>query len=223
MTLIMWSGGLDSSLLLTWVLKHWYGGAKNWEGSKELTKKDLTPRTIAIENSQLGEQFLEKQEKSRNKLKRKFDRKNWPFNHVTLNVNSEGEYRGTHPQPIMWLSQASLIIENNEPLFIGWIRGDDATAKLSEYKKLWKYLTKLNGKKSKLCAPLSMCYKYEIIKEAKKENIYKDCWWCEHPTKNGRRCKGCPCCLTMIGAEAILEQTEKQIEKLSKAKITESI
>lgn len=169
------------------------------------------PRAITIENGQMYEGFQKKQEQAREKLKKKFKRKGWEFEHKIIKIDSDGTYDGGLPQPVIWITQAALAIGKDEQLFLGWIKGDDATANLCRIKQIWELLIELNDKgKATLHLPLQFAKKHEIIGWCKENKIYSNCWWCENPTEQGRKCGQCDCCLAMVAAEAILAQKAKK-------------
>lgn len=214
--LILWSGGLDSSLVLYYALEWWHGPqSTNWKINDrynceyECSEKDKKPWTLTIESNQLDSKQQELQKISRNKLTKFFKSKKWDFEQKTINLN-DTVYCGTFPQPLMWLTQAALCIKDEEPLMVGWIRGDDATSHLHELQKLWKILIKLNGKRSKLITPLRFDTKYDVLREIRNKKIENKCWYCESPTDKNRPCGKCIPCLNMIGAKAILDKTNQK-------------
>jgi len=227
--LIPWSGGIDSSLILYDALYWWYGtkdvtwSVPGHHDNYIFKRKDGRPRTIAMECTQIDSNQEEMQTKSRDKLMRFFKRKKWDFDHTTIQIptNDHVSISGSFPQPIMWLTQAALYVRDEEPLLMGWIRGDDATARWCEFRDLWRMLTNINGKRSELILPLHTYRKYHVVERAKDLGILSKCWYCENPKDNGRPCQQCDCCLTMIGTQAILDHQKKTLntsdDKISRA------
>lgn len=216
--LIPWSGGVDSTVILYDALTWWYGSRdtewSSYEGPNrkyELTKDDLVPRAITFECNQFSQKQEEMQTKARDKLQKVFKSKKWDFEHKTFKIDTSDSYNinGTFPQPVMWLATASLFVMDKEPLLVGWVKGDCAMNYLSEFRELWRLLTSLNGKKSELVTPLVEFSKYEVARRAKDLKILNKCWYCELPTETGKACGACDCCLTMIGAKAIMDSQDK--------------
>ena len=212
MTLVAWSGGLDSSILIYDVLSNWFGDDKYW-GEYELKKEYRSPRTFSIESPQFNDLQMIKQKQSRDKQIAFYKKKNWNFKHHNININYNGLINGAFPQPLMFLQVASMIIENEEPLFLGWIRQDDATKNLDYFSDLWDKMTKINGKTCPLFIPYNFFKKSEIINSAKSKGIFNKSWWCEMPIKTKRgtikACLECNSCLDMVGANAIISHQNK--------------
>lgn len=214
--LIPWSGGLDSTLVLYYALDYWYNRDKIWKinnGFNEFIASESwqAPRTISIESNQINERQQILQKKSRDKLISFFNKKGWHFTHDEFKIDTNGMSNGINGQfcqPIMWITQCSLFVKE-EPLLMGWIRGDDASHYLDKFYETWKLLTKLNGKNSDLVLPLFEFRKYDIIKECKLKGILNKCWYCENPTIKNKSCNKCECCLTMMSANMIRSHLDK--------------
>ena len=203
--LIPWSGGLDSTLTLYYALKYWYNRGNNswiiYNKRKKFIASDMwmEPRTISIECNQIDKNQQIMQKKSRDRLIKFFNKKGWNFVHNEFNFDTSsivGGINGQFCQPVIWLTLCSLFVRN-EPVLMGWIRGDDASHYYDDYSQIWKSLTSVNGKESDLILPLFEYRKYHIIEECKKLNLLNKCWYCESPVNN-KPCKKCDSCLTMM-------------------------
>lgn len=207
--LISWSGGLDSSLLLAYALRFWYDKSVQWtwyQNTNKLIKykrKHKAPRVLIVESRQLGKAKQLMESKARRKI-RKFLK--YKFDDVFVKLDPNPGYNGDGlPQPMMWLSQAAMLIDDGEPFVVGWLRSDhDVCRRINVIKDVWSGLCRLADKKCPLWTPLINNTKAEVIEECRKYNILDLCWWCECPIKDGRSYKACGTCgpcLNMITSE----------------------
>lgn len=206
--LIAWSGGLDSTLALLYSIELWHNRHKEWDwGQGRYSKEHGAPRTFTVECSQINNGQQEMQNSYRRKFKKYIKKTyNIGIDESIVNIDSGGSFNGYGlPQPTLWMAKASLIINNDEPLMIGWLRSDhDVCRKLHIIKKMWKNTCRLNGRRNcPLWLPFIDMTKSEVLYECKKYNILDLCWWCEMPVKKGKSykaCGNCSPCLNMITA-----------------------
>ena len=180
--LLLWSGGCDSTLLLLRYLK---------EGKKI--------RTLAVNHDQVSSAPYEK--KARREIKKKLRERGFKFRHQEISIR--GRERGVQggngglSQPGIWLFAAIGNLNDKETLLTAYIREDDIWHYRQWYVDAFQNLLVIAGKTSELQFPMEWDTKPEIIAELKKEKLLSLTWYCEAPTKSGRRCGRCGSCKRM--------------------------
>lgn len=194
MTLLMWSGGCDSTLVL----------------AEQLRLKNPI-RTIGVThtNIHVGEHL----KKVRSNIIEWAKKRGWKWPHaeITLrndhpeNVDAYSSKKGLF-QPGMWLSVASQFLEEEEDLCISYIRGDDVWHYMSAIRQAFDGLQAVAKRNGKLWTPLEWISKDQVIQGLKMfRGLYSKVWWCETPVsdkKRGgiKRCGECTPCITHVTA-----------------------
>lgn len=191
MSLVLWSGGLDSTLALYY----------------ELTSKKSV-RTITINHNKINSNKQEKEKKARKEIKAKLLEEGYNFHSFEINIEDNDEnvsFCGlTHP--IIWLPQAIFYLEPNEDLIIGWIRGDDIWHYKTHVEQIfWSMLSIMEKDGCRLSTPLEFENKYDVLSQMKKYGLEDICWWCEEPTSVGMSCGSCDPCKNYIMASYYLK------------------
>lgn len=178
--LVVWSGGCDSTAALIWALR----------------AKNAQVRTISFTHFQVG--AMPEQKRARAKIKKKLQKKygNFPTLEYSLGdvISEAGEGL---IQPLMWISSSCMALHDDEDLMVGWVKSDDLWHYKAEVFTLFETCQKLLGKKGKLLCPCEWYDKSIIFEALEEENVLTDVFWCEQPTKGGRKCGGkCASCKT---------------------------
>ncbi len=185
MTLVLWSGGFDSTLVL-------------YDACVEARKKKLWPvRTLSINHEQVDAN--REQRRARRRILARMKKRGLAFSGTEVKITSRGIQAFTGDgliQPSIWLPIATLYLMPKEDLLTGWGRGDDVYHHLSEIQWLFKYHMDLMGKKGNLRLPLEWEPKWMILCRLRKARLVSLPWTCEEP-KNWRACGKCTPCLDL--------------------------
>lgn len=197
MSLVLWSGGLDSTLAL--YLENSY--------VERMNSPDSGLRTITINHYAVGQ--YKEQKAAREKLKKLLNKKGVHFDSIEVSIKSRALAHGGENlmQPPIWLSQALVYLRPGETLVLGWIRTDDVWRHMDNIKKVFDSILGIMGKRDcTLHIPLEPYYKHDVLQEMKKLKLASACWWCEQPTNAGKQCKkDCQPCRTHAQAVHHLE------------------
>lgn len=192
MTLILWSGGCDSTLLL---FEH---------ATKALAAGENPPRALSIsydDQIPAGQQHR----KARQAILKEFRRRGLKVDHAEVSFQKSGpisvEPAPGLPQAILWTGIAQTFLMRDEDLYLAYIRGDD----------IWHYRQWLFDafgstqivlqKDGKLQLPLEWMAKDEVLKELDAAGLLELTWYCE--TARGtemKPCGWCASCKTMSAA-----------------------
>lgn len=182
MSLVLWSGGCDSTLLLHRV------------ASEQATKKDPV-RALSIVHSQVPAN--KEQAQARRNILKEFKSRGLHVVHSTLHVKTTGTFfvkGGGNTQGVLWLGTAISYLFKDEDLYAGYIRGDDYWHYEGWLQEAFKNLKHATYRKGKLLTPFEWKSKGEVIKELKAKKLLHLTWYCEDPKKNGKACGGCHSC-----------------------------
>lgn len=184
MSLVLWSGGCDSTLVL-------------YQLAREEGTAQKPIRTLSIIHPQV--EGRDGQAAARAKILRRFKQLGL---HVESSVLTISQSKGLAvepaglPQPVMWLTSAVLYLSTvaEEKLYTGHIRGDDVWRCSGMLNQAFGLLCEVAGrKKAEWVTPLMDTSKWEVLRELKAAKLLDLCWWCEHPEK-GKPCGSCyPC------------------------------
>ncbi len=190
MALILWSGGMDSTLLLYDFLS-----AKIVDGRRKGRYVDVHDIMVPI-------------------LKKRFS---CGFEHGEVTIKRKGiEILGIEHglvQPQLWLCHASSYLWPNEDLYSGYIKGDDFWHYQGWMYEAFSNIQSIAYRTGKIKFPLEWTSKAEVIHRMRKARLQKYAWYCEL-SENGRPCKKCFSCTTHAtavwrlkeGIEEILDQ-----------------
>lgn len=183
MTLILWSGGFDSTLVL-------------YDECVRSKKGDLLPpKALSISHQNVDAD--REQRRARKCIIRKFQKRGLKFNHCEVSISAKGSF-GVCPadgltQPTIWLPTAMLYLKEKEDLLVGWCRSDDTMHYLSEIRWVFQYMRDVMWKKGELRLPLEWTDKYGVLGRLRKAGLISLPWTCEEPSnwKPCGRCKPC--------------------------------
>ena len=177
--LVVWSGGCDSTAALIWALR----------------AKNAQIRTISFTHFQLGANS--EQKKARAKIKKKLQKKYGTFESLECSLGDVTIHTEGLIQPLMWVTSACMALLADEDLMVGWVKSDDVWHYKTEMHTLFQTCQTLLEKKGKLLCPCEWYDKFVILEALEEEKLLTDVFWCEQPTKGGRKCGGkCASCKT---------------------------
>jgi len=180
---VLWSGGLDSTLMIL-----------------DLLRNDYKVRALQI----TSESFLgSSMEKKRTGLIEPFLKNIGDFSYQITHQDICCRETFTLPQaPILLLNLSLFANSNDEFCSIGYVMNDDAISFIPEITKIWKSYKQLKPNLPPLKFPLMKRKKRELINYMRTEcmEIYNLCWYCENP-KEETPCLVCPSCIRHINTE----------------------
>jgi 7-cyano-7-deazaguanine synthase in queuosine biosynthesis len=191
MSLVCWSGGLDSTLVLhRLATEHRDGTLYHPHGVRALT----------IHHSQVSTN-RPAADAARAAVKEKFRRSGFTVGYLEVTVRQSARSWRTenfigssdNPQALLWLTLAVNYLERDESLHAGYIRGDDYWHHAGEFGKAFGTLQELAGRTGRMFHPLEWLSKADVITEAKRLDLYRHCWWCEEGAPKVVRGKARPC------------------------------
>jgi 7-cyano-7-deazaguanine synthase in queuosine biosynthesis len=191
MAIVLWSGGLDSTLVLHNLAMQ--------ISRKEREHQSIT--ALSISHDQVPAREILKT--AREKIKKVFEERelNSYINYIEVSIshsnNSGVEVYGGVTQPAVWLTTASLYCKEKDTIFMGYHAGDDYWRYRHEAETaVINFLKTMDKNNVTLDYPLSLYYKSDIIKMLKNKGLYDVCWYCENPITGDipKPCGSCPPC-----------------------------
>jgi hypothetical protein len=184
MSLILWSGGLDSTLALYRELVGATRGSA-WNvgvGANDLDRR-FAHRTLSVEWPQAaGQRWLPR---SRKRIAKALRAAGLDFGEHIVTVDVDAHRTEGHPiQGGLWIAAASLLARDDEDVVLGWLRGE--CDNLAEVRAAFDALQRYHGKTGKLFTPLASHTKADVLVElgrAKVAGLEDASWWCEGPIK----------------------------------------
>jgi 7-cyano-7-deazaguanine synthase in queuosine biosynthesis len=197
-TLLLWSGGCDSTLVL-------------WNLLQDQSPSSQPIRTLAILHPSLGAN--EEQSAARAAILARLAERSFRVCHTDVSISQAGSaYPTCHGgiiQPIVWLSIAIPYLLDEDDLYTGWVRGDDVWHHKTEVRWIFDYSTQMLNKRGKLQYPLEYTHKSEVIDLLRRAKLMDLVWWCESPVQS-KPCGLCGSCVTHAEALARGRWTKKQ-------------
>lgn len=215
--IILWSGGLDSTVLLYKLLL-------------DATESSPIIAVTIDKYPQLDITALLKQKIAREKFVKRFKR--LTTNRLKLvsikmeieDCNNQLYIDNTGlPQAAVWLTTISNFLCSDDTIYLGYIKEDDIWHHKSDWLDLFNSIMKLKNIENKIKVefPFEWYSKYEILNWANHYKIPKTCYfYCENPTLKGK-CKYCHSCIVHARAEFELKLYEKS--KTQKYKTVQSL
>ncbi len=202
MALVLWSGGCDSTLVLSELIDKF----DKMEQVEEIN-------VIAILHDQV---LARTEQKEARKQILKILKKKQKIQYAELTMKSKGQLCITGSgltQSVLWITNAMQYLGDDEDLYLGYIRGDDYWGSSVTMCWAFDYLKRILGKNGDLKLPLQYMRKGDVIRELKKRRLYSKIWYCEDP-KGGRKCHKCEPCIThRIALERIKYEDKKKCHK----------
>ena len=182
MTLVLWSGGCDSTMVL-------------WNLLQEQSHATPAIRTISINHYAVG--GGPEQAQARATILGRLRAKGFRIDHSDVGVSKDGiaVVGGSIIQPLVWLATATQYLEATEDLYAGWVRGDDAWHYKHDIDWLFIHCQRMLFKTGALRYPLEFTHKSDVIADLRKNKLLDAVWWCEDPI-GGKPCDRCGSCVT---------------------------
>ena len=183
MTLVLWSGGFDSTLVL-------------YDACVEAKEKKLPRvRALSINHDQVGAN--REQQRARQRLLVCMKKRGLTFNWAEVNISTWGAFGAPSQagmvQPGIWMPAAVLYLMPTEDLLTGWARGDDVFHHLGDICGAFDNHARLMDKTGLIRFPLEWTPKWKVLRRLRKARLVSLPWTCEEP-KNWRACGKCmPC------------------------------
>lgn len=198
--LVVWSGGMDSTLLLH-------------QQAKENESEDPV-EAFSFKVGFLDENKTRKEEQCRRNYLGFAQKQKLKIVHNIININSVQISEGGFPQQKSWFSFILPYIPDNCDVYFGYIQGDCIWLAVSDFYKIFDEFKYVGGcENSKLYFPFAFKEKWKILKESREAGIPENCFWtCEFPKKRGRGlvpCGKCHPCVTLEMAKKELRYRKK--------------
>jgi 7-cyano-7-deazaguanine synthase in queuosine biosynthesis len=194
MSLVCWSGGLDSTLVLHKL------AAEHRDGT---LYHPCGVRALTIRHPQIAV-YRPAADAARAALKEKFRRAGLIISYLDVSFKQEA---------LLWLTTAVNYLERDESLHTGYIRGDDYWHKADRFGAVFDSLQALAGRTGKMFHPLEWESKADVIRQTKELDLYRHCWWCEEcsPKVVRGRAKPCGKCKSCLTNDTALWQLEQLV------------
>jgi len=197
-TVVVWSGGADSTCLLN----HYAGvSSEDWP---------IVALSV-VAYPHISRPLLQKQAEVQKRYLEWAKRRGYHIKHHTMRVTGSFGYgrEGNAPQPSLWLAALSQILDERDRVMMGYIRTDDVWHCMSEFRDVFDAFCKLKEfKHAKLEFPFEWEHKVDILRRLKKGKVPDRCWFsCDH-TKDGKPCGQCSKCDELAAARALLKKQD---------------
>ena len=205
MSLVCWSGGADSTLVLFDRLK-----------DPEREKSDSV-RAISVRHPQLVTNQV--QRAARRKIRAELRRRNLTFRHVDIELRDNGGFSMEQyglVQPVMWLGVVLPYLRKDENLYMGYVDGDSIWAWWAQLHAVFdNAVGMMNLGKSELKTPLYGVRKAVVLSRLRQVGLLNMTWTCERPPRSRRACGRCLPCKT----RALARYELKRWPKAAKGKV----
>lgn len=215
MTLVLWSGGCDSTLALLNELRT----ASNCQTERVDTLSIIHPQVGAVNQQRMARRRISEAIRERSDIGGKLGQ----CYEITLQNGNILDHFAGHgseagiqlgngglAQPLIWLPLAQQYLGPEEDLVTGWIKGDCVWHFRTEINQIFETMSKVNIKTGELRFPLEWFEKSEVIQDLKTWDFLDMCWYCEGVgfDMGNEPCGQCEPCLTHMAAKYRLEQEE---------------
>lgn len=187
MSLVCWSGGADSTLVLYDLLRAY----------KEMEKPSVMDevRTVSVRHLQLGanrEQF-----EARKRIREILRKRGLRFKCGEVGFRYKGGFHVKQEgltQAMFWMGIALPYLRSGEKLYIGYVKGDSIWSYWAHLRQVFDSGASVLGLSDvDLETPLYNVRKAEVLSRLRRARLIRATWTCEDP-KKGRPCGRCrPC------------------------------
>ena len=184
---VMWSGGIDSTVLL----------------HRLALNSSLQNPIIAltIEHHQIYNDQQKSQGQAQKEYLRFAKARGFHIKHGKIYVKGTIGTEALFAQPMLWLCHIAPYLKDEDNVHFAYIRHDDFWHIKDRFELALDGIMAIRGYKITLCLDLEWKDKEEIWKEFKGEKIPLSCiWTCEY-SKNGKPCGKCKKCKELKAAK----------------------
>ena len=188
--LVVWSGGLDSTLVLNNLAK--------------VSEKDNPIWAISFDTNFLTKNKIVKEKEARKNYLRYARKQGYHICHRTVKIRSDiGVSELGWPQQVFFFSFILPYIPDHCVVNIGFVQGDCVWTAVSNFREMFDKYKYVGGKTDVILKfPLAFKKKNEVLRDYRVSKIPYNCFWtCEHPVKlkSGyiRSCGRCVPCETL--------------------------
>lgn len=186
-SIVFWTGGWDSTALLHKMAVDY--------GTKE---KPIVALSIKSEN--ISQFSVE--EKHRKVLKDILLNKGLHINFQEIEITTtnidlsplELTYAGLAQPNLLLYPMWELFLYNDINICLGYVKEDDIWHYISEFKKVFYNMAKIQMSNAKLYLPLEWVSKDDIMDYLNSIDLFDYTWYCEYPDENGKPCNECASC-----------------------------
>lgn len=195
-SLVVWSGGADSTLVL-------YDLARQ-------SSEDHPVRAVSFESDQVAgekEQFY-----ARNRVINALRKRGHHVRHGTIKIQSSGPFGfDCHglPQATMWLYAAQCLRED-EDLYFGYVKGDDWWCESARFTTMFEQAQAASGRTGGIYTPLRYIHKRTVLHRLQEAKLLDLVWWCGARPEGRKKARVEPCgkCSSCIAHETAVWQLE---------------
>lgn len=196
MTLVCWSGGCDSTLVL-------------WDLAQKASPQKPV-RAVSFDVSQVN--MGKEQARARKRILARMKKNGLHVEHTNIKIDSgEGFIRQAgSPQAVLWLI-ASQALETEEDLYLGIVAKDDWWISYSSWYSVFNTLQSVAERTGVIVTPLGGTPKRVVLKYLEKAGLLDLTWWCAASDLPKNKLRKTPCgeCSSCIAHETALWQRER--------------
>jgi len=204
-TVVLWSGGADSTLLL-----HQYAG---------VSSEDYPVVALSvIGHPNLNKHQISAQNAAQQRYLKFAKKKGYHIDHQTVITSGKFVWGGDHDgnaQPVVWLGALAQIVGKNDIVLMGYIRDASFWHFNHEFKEAFRTMCGLKGLEAKLSFPLEYHHKWEVMQDLKSEKIPDNCWFSCDGTANKKPCGSCSKCKEIEDAKKELLARKQALKQLA--------
>jgi len=200
--LVVWSGGRDSTLLLT-------------ETAYEFSTEKYSIIAYSFVMDFLNDNKIKAERKARDNYLKWARKAGYNIEHREISVSfSKNPLDQGWAQGLSWFSFIVPFIPNNSDVYFGYVQGDGIWLAVNRFHDAYYYLKFIGDKKDTMIHfPYAIKKKWEIIAGLQNYGVPEDCvWTCEVPIKRKNKilpCGKCNPCKTLQVAKFQLKLENK--------------
>ena len=196
--LLVWSGGLDSTMLLNNLAKD--------------SSKENPVYAFSFDADFIDDRKNEMESQARRNYLAYAQKQGYHIKHEIVSLKATVSPYKTWGQQKSWLSFILPYIPDDCDVYYAYIQGDCIWPAIDNYMKIFQEFKYLGGFQTS-CLEFPFCFKekWQVLKEYQEAEIPQDCFWtCEHPSSKGKieACGICEPCIHLKMAQIELDCRE---------------